>query len=76
MANTDQECFVYVVLPGQTHFVTAGRFAQRLRAEQFQTARVGEFFGALRDALPDFWAVSEQDCDRLEGSFLYRGLFL
>ena len=87
MANADQECFVYVVLPGQTNFVTAGRFALRrnrsgdpvgrfvygrsyrqrpdaveldpvelrLRAEQFQTARMGGFFGALRDALPDFW---------------------
>ena len=29
MANADQECFVYVVLPGQTNFVTAGRFALR-----------------------------------------------
>jgi len=87
MANADQECFVYVVLPGQTHFVTAGCFALswnrsgdpvgcfvygssyrqrpdaveldpvelRLRAEQAQTARMGGFFGALRDALPDFW---------------------
>ncbi len=29
MATADQECFVYVVLPGQTRFVTAGRFALR-----------------------------------------------
>jgi len=87
MATAEQECFVYVVLPGQTRFVTAGRFALRsnrsgdsvgsfvygrsyrqrvdaieldpvelrLVAEQFQTARMGGFFGALRDALPDFW---------------------
>lgn len=87
MVNADQECFVYVVLPGQTSFVTAGRFALRrnrsgdpvgrfvygrsyrqrpdaveldpvelrLVAEQFQTARMSGFFGALRDALPDFW---------------------
>jgi hypothetical protein len=27
----------------------------RLSTEQFQTARLGGFFGALRDALPDFW---------------------
>jgi serine/threonine-protein kinase HipA len=78
MASADQECFVYVVLPGQTSFVTAGRFALRrnrtgepmgrfvygrsyrqradaveldpvelrLSAEQFQTARMGGFFGA------------------------------
>lgn len=87
MAATDQECFVYVVLPGQTRFVTAGRFVLRrdrrgdavggfvygrsyrertdaveldpvelrLTPEQFQTARMGGFFGAVRDALPDFW---------------------
>jgi hypothetical protein len=29
MATAEQECFVYVVLPGQTRFVTAGRFALR-----------------------------------------------
>jgi len=87
MAAADQECFVYVVLPGQTRFVTAGRFGLRsdrrgeamgrfvygrsyrerpdaveldpvelrLMPAQFQTARMGGFFGALRDALPDFW---------------------
>lgn len=87
MAAADQECFVYVVLPGQTSFVTAGRFALRsdrrgdamgqfvygrsyrerpdaveldpvelqLTSVQFQTARMGGFFGVLRDALPDFW---------------------
>lgn len=87
MPAADEECFVYVVLPGQTHFVTAGRFALRrdrsgsavgafvygrryrerldaleldpvelrLSPEQYQTGRMGGFFGALRDALPDFW---------------------
>lgn len=87
MAAADQECFVYVVLPGQTRFVTAGRFVLRrdrrgdavggfvygrsyrerpdaveldpvelrLTPEPFQTARMGGFFGAVRDALPDFW---------------------
>jgi len=29
MPAADEECFVYVVLPGQTDFVTAGRFALR-----------------------------------------------
>ena len=87
MAEADQECFVYVVLPGQTRFVTAGRFVLRRdrrgdavggfvygrsyrerpdaveldpvelrrRPGPFETARMGGFFGALRDALPDFW---------------------
>ena len=87
MALADQECFVYVVLPGQTRFVTAGRFVLRserrggavggfvygrsyrerhdaveldpvelrLKPEPFQTVRMGGFFGAVRDALPDFW---------------------
>ncbi|MEB3322455.1 MAG: type II toxin-antitoxin system HipA family toxin [Synechococcaceae cyanobacterium] len=81
------ECFVYVVLPGSTEFVTAGRFSVssnrqgqpvgtfvygrryrerpdaveldpvqlRLRQGPFETARLGGFFGALRDALPDHW---------------------
>ena len=87
MPASDEQCFVYMVLPGQTRFVTAGRFALRrdrrggvvggfvygrsyrervdaveldpvelrLTPEPFQTGRMGGFFGALRDALPDFW---------------------
>ncbi|EAQ76427.1 MULTISPECIES: type II toxin-antitoxin system HipA family toxin [unclassified Synechococcus] len=83
----DQACFVYVVLPGDTQFVTAGRFELqedrqgrrvgafvygrryrerpeaveldpvelKLGTRPFQTGRMGGFFGALRDALPDFW---------------------
>lgn len=27
----------------------------RLKPEPFQTVRMGGFFGAVRDALPDFW---------------------
>ena len=84
---TDLECYVYVVPPGSTEFVTAGRFSQsrdrqgqpvgtfvygrryreradaveldpvqlKLRQGPFETARLGGFFGALRDALPDHW---------------------
>jgi hypothetical protein len=84
---SDFECYVYVVPPGSTEFVTAGRFSQsrnrqgqpvgtfvygrryreradaveldpvqlRLRKGPFETARLGGFFGALRDALPDHW---------------------
>jgi serine/threonine-protein kinase HipA len=81
------ECYVYVVLPGSTEFVTVDRFSLssdrqgqpvgtfvygrryrerpdaveldpvqlRLRQGPFETARLGGFFGALRDALPDHW---------------------
>lgn len=81
------DCFVYIVLPGETAFVTAGRFQLvqtdtgtavgkfiygrsyrsrqhaveldpvelRLRAGEFETALMGGFFGAIRDAMPDSW---------------------
>ena len=84
---SDLECYVYVVPPGSTEFITAGRFSLssdrqgqpvgtfvygrsyreradaveldpvqlRLRQGPFETARLGGFFGALRDALPDYW---------------------
>jgi hypothetical protein len=84
---SDLECYVYVVPPRSTEFVTAGRFSQsrdrqdqpvgtfvygrryrerpdaveldpvqlRLRQGPFETARLGGFFGALRDALPNQW---------------------
>lgn len=81
------ECFVYIVPPGQTQFVTAARFRVtttrdaaavgefvygrryldrpdavefdpielKLGQINYQTARMGGFFGAIRDAMPDFW---------------------
>ena len=80
------ECYVYIVPPGATMFVTAARFVHettndgsigrfiygrnyrrrpdaveldpielRLRPEPFETARLGGFFGAIRDAMPDYW---------------------
>lgn len=81
------ECYVHIVLPGETSFVTAGRFtlnetrqgAQvgefiygrsyreranaveldpvelRLQPGKFETATMGGFFGAIRDAMPDAW---------------------
>lgn len=81
------ECYVYIVLPGETAFVTAGRFTLRetregapvgdfiygrtyrerpnaveldpvelrLQTGTFETAKMGGFFGAIRDALPDSW---------------------
>ncbi len=81
------ECFVYIVLPGETAFVTAGRFRVseardgtpvgafvygrrylergdaveldpvelRLAAVPYETTRMGGFFGAIRDSMPDYW---------------------
>ena len=84
--TSERECFVYIVLPDETEFVTAGRFrwvddgdggigrfvygrAYRERADAieldpvelrlservYETARMGGFFGAIRDSMPDFW---------------------
>lgn len=85
--TSDRECFVYIVPPGQTEFVTAGRFRVsaardgtkvgkfvyrkryrersdavaldpvelRLKEGVFETTRMGGFFGAIRDAMPDAW---------------------
>lgn len=85
--TSERECYVYIVLPGETEFVTAARFtvAQtrdgepigtfvygkkylsrnnavgfdpvelRLSDKPYQTARMNGFFGAIRDAMPDFW---------------------
>ncbi len=84
---SNNECYVYIVLPGETDFVTAGRFRVsesrdgtpvgafvygrrylqrndaieldpvelRLAARTYETARMGGFFGAIRDAMPDYW---------------------
>ena len=78
---------MYIVPPGATDFVTAGRFEVsvtpegdsvgrffygrrylersdaveldpvelRLRRGQYETARMDGFFGAIRDAMPDYW---------------------
>lgn len=84
--TSERECFVYIVPPGATEFVTAGRFRWdddgaaavgrfvygrsyreradaveldpvelRLSGEVYETARLQGFFGAIRDAMPDFW---------------------
>lgn len=84
---SERECYVYIVLPGETEFVTAARFTVtqtregepvgtlvygksylarsnavefdplelRLSDRPYQTARMNGFFGAIRDAMPDFW---------------------
>ena len=85
--TSDHECYVYIVPPGETAFVTAGRFRLkktregntagefiygrsyreradaveldpvelRLQPGTFETAKMGGFFGAIRDAMPDSW---------------------
>jgi len=85
--TSEHECYVYIVLPGQTEFVTAGRFRVsetragmprgsfvygrrylersdaveldpvelRLANRTYETARMAGFFGAIRDAMPDYW---------------------
>lgn len=84
--TSERECYVYIVLPGATSFVTAGRFQTsavdgvaigrfvygrayreradaveldpvelRLAAGVFETGRMEGFFGAIRDAMPDYW---------------------
>lgn len=85
--TSKRSCYVYIVLPGSTGFVTAVRFRLsetpdgeligefvydrrylerpdaveldpielRLPRRAFETARIGGFFGAIRDAMPDYW---------------------
>ena len=87
MMTSERECYVYIVPPGATEFITAGRFQVvptpdgepvgrfiygrryldrndavefdpvelRLRRGLYETARMGGFFGAIRDSMPDFW---------------------
>ncbi len=90
--TSERECFVYIVLPGATEFVTAGRFRWsdegaggvgrfvygrsyrerddaveldpvelRLSSRVYETARMEGFFGAIRDAMPDFWGRCVMD---------------
>ena len=85
--TSERECYVYIVPPGATEFVTAGRFQVsptpdgesigrfiygrryldrndaveldpvelKLRRGIYESARMGGFFGAIRDSMPDFW---------------------
>jgi serine/threonine-protein kinase HipA len=85
--TSERTCFVYIVPPGSTEFVTAGRFqlketrngiasgefiygkkylARKNAVEldpielklgqlKYETVRMNGFFGAIRDAMPDFW---------------------
>src|SRR5665648_186032 len=85
--TSERHCFVYIVPPGATEFVTAARFqvlktrdgtsmgelvyGKRYLARadavefdpveltlgqtQYQTVLMNGFFGAIRDAMPDFW---------------------
>lgn len=48
--TAEQECFVYVVPPGATEFVTAGRF-------KLQKDRQGRPVGVLRESQREAWAT-------------------
>lgn len=96
--TSERECYVYIVLPGTTELVTAGRFQVsptpsgatrgrfvygrrylqradaveldpvelRLGGRAYETGRMQGFFGAIRDAMPDYWGrrVIEKHCGR------------
>lgn len=85
--TSDRECYVFIVPPGRTRFVVAGRFRVsatpngaplgefvygrsylarpdaveldpvelRLAPRVYATGRMDGFFGAIRDAMPDYW---------------------
>lgn len=85
--NSERNCYVYIVLPGSTEFVTAAQFQisqskdgvpigefiygkrylaredaveidpieLKLGPNQFETIKMQGFFGAIRDAMPDYW---------------------
>lgn len=85
--TSKHECYVYIMLPGTTEFVTAARFRVskiddrqsvgeflygrhylarqdaveldpielKLAQTQYQTVKMHGFFGAIRDAMPDYW---------------------
>jgi len=86
--TSNTECYVYIVLPGETEFVTAGKFVLsvdrrsgapvgrfvygqsylkrsnavpidpfelKLDRKTYETRQLGGWFGALRDAGPDYW---------------------
>ncbi len=92
--TSERQCFVYIVPPGSTKFVTAGRFQisqtregipigefvygkkymERIDAVEFdpvelrlsqlhyKTVKLNGFFGAIRDAMPDFWGRKIIEC--------------
>ena len=85
--TSERECYVFIVPPGRTRFVVAGRFRVsttpngaplgefvygrsylerpdaveldpvelRLAPRVYATGRMDGFFGAIRDAMPDYW---------------------
>lgn len=108
--TSERTCFVYIVLPDSTEFVTAGRFRisqtrggvpigefvygksylaradaveldpieLRLAQVKYETVRMNGIFGAIRDAMPDFWGrrVIERNAGKpglVEFDFLIHG---
>src|SRR3990167_2184236 len=99
------ECYVYIMLPNTTEFITAARFRisktrdqenmgeliygknylacqnaveldpieLKLSSAQYQTVRMHGFFGAIRDAMPDYWGrcVIERNANQPIDEFDY-----
>jgi serine/threonine-protein kinase HipA len=107
---SERQCYVYIVPPGATEFVTAARFQitqtrdgvsigefiygknylarkdaveldpveLKLNQAHYETVRMNGFFGAIRDAMPDFWGrrVIERNTKKLgltEFDYLMQG---
>lgn len=102
---SENHCYVYIVLPNTTKFVTAARFQishnredvvfgeliygkkylartdaveldpveLKLSESQYQTTRMNGFFGAIRDAMPDYWGrkVIEYSQNKIFNDFNY-----
>lgn len=73
--TSEGECFVYIVLPGETELVTAGRFL--LGADEAEA-----IFSRIVDTVRASWrqtmrgvGASERDCEAIRSAFLYKGLF-
>ena len=72
--TSEGEGFVYVVLPGECEFVTAGRFLLGAdEAEAIFTRVVDTVRASWRQTMRSV-GVSERDCEAIRSAFLYDGL--
>ncbi len=73
--TSEGECFVYIVLPGECEFVTAGRFLLGADEAEAIFTRMVETVRASWRATMRRAGVSERDCEAIRSAFLYDGLF-
>lgn len=106
MTSNFRECYIYIMLPNTTQFITAARFQNtteknghiigrlvygknylsnpdaieidpvELKLEQapYETVKLNGFFGAIRDAMPDYWGrrvIEHHTNDRILDEFDY-----